>query len=399
MDIGPRYWPDQFVLPGFSSAAKSFPRRRDANGVASNCLGQLISRETFSFRTGGHKNDAHQADRTQSLQANHWSDYPHLGEITNENNGHKKEPQAAPVLWRPRRLVEQSPPVRMIATRNPSARRYPAMSKTSIRNIIGREILDSRGNPTVEVDVRLEDGVLGRAAVPSGASTGEYEALELRDGDKSRYGGKGVKEAVANVNEKVAPTLENWDARDQRKIDDRLIELDGTTNKKNLGANAMLGVSLAVAHAAAAAEKCLPLSLSRRGRGESFTGADDEYLKRRCTLRRADRFSRIHDRSSWRTYVFRSVTLRCGSFSHPQSVLKDRHLSTAIGDEGGFAPQLDFGRRCIGLDHDGDGKKPGTNLANRFLSRSILPPPSSTMRKTMLMSSRNPTVRKRRSKS
>src|SRR5438477_3700403 len=128
------------------------------------------------------------------------------------------------------------------------------MSKTSIRNIIGREILDSRGNPTIEVDVQLENGVVGRAAVPSGASTGEHEALELRDSDKSRYGGKGVKEAVANVNDKVAPALKCWDARDQRKIDDRLIELDGTANKKNLGANAMLGVSLAVAHAAAAAE-------------------------------------------------------------------------------------------------------------------------------------------------
>src|SRR5439155_25548315 len=142
----------------------------------------------------------------------------------------------------------------MIAPRNPAALRYPAMSKTSIRNIIGREILDSRGNPTIEVDVRLENGVLGRAAVPSGACTGEHEALELRDGDKSRYGGKGVKEAVVNVNDKVAPALKCWDARDQRKIDDRLIELDGMSNINNLGANAMLGVSLAVAHAAAAAE-------------------------------------------------------------------------------------------------------------------------------------------------
>src|SRR5881628_696295 len=124
------------------------------------------------------------------------------------------------------------------------------MSKTSIHNIIGREILDSRGNPTIEVDVRLAGGALGRAAVPSGASTGEHEAWELRDGDKKRYGGKGVTRAVANVNEKIAPALKGWDARDQSKIDNRLIGLDGTPNKKNLGANALLAVSLAVAHAA-----------------------------------------------------------------------------------------------------------------------------------------------------
>src|SRR6184192_4488545 len=134
------------------------------------------------------------------------------------------------------------------------------MSTTSIRNIIGREILDSRGNPTIEVDVRVEGGALGRAAIPSGASTGEHEAWELRDGEKSRFGGKGVKKAAANVNDKVAPALKSWDARDQRKIDDKLIELDGTSNKKNLGANALLGVSLAVAHAASAAEN---LSLFR----------------------------------------------------------------------------------------------------------------------------------------
>src|SRR5207247_7768889 len=128
------------------------------------------------------------------------------------------------------------------------------MTKTSINNVHAREILDSRGNPTVEVDVRLEGGALGRAAVPSGASTGEHEAWELRDGDKKRYGGKGVSKAVANVNHKIAPVLKGWDAGDQAKIDHKLIELDGTPNKKNLGANALLGVSLAIAHAAAAAE-------------------------------------------------------------------------------------------------------------------------------------------------
>src|SRR5436189_5563840 len=132
------------------------------------------------------------------------------------------------------------------------------MSTTSIRNIIGREILDSRGNPTIEVDVRVEGGALGRAAVPSGASTGEHEAWELRDGDKDRFSGKGVKKAVASVNDRIAPALNGWDAREQTKIDNRLVELDGTANKKKLGANALLGVSLAVAHAAAASVE-LPL--------------------------------------------------------------------------------------------------------------------------------------------
>src|SRR5437660_11513781 len=134
------------------------------------------------------------------------------------------------------------------------------MASTSISRIHAREILDSRGNPTIEVDVRVESGALGRAAVPSGASTGEHEALELRDGDKKRFGGKGVTRAVANVNEKIAPAIKGWDARDQAKIDNQLVELDGTSNKKNLGANALLSVSLAVAHAAAAAEN---LSLFR----------------------------------------------------------------------------------------------------------------------------------------
>src|SRR6266566_1581337 len=229
----------------------------------------------------------------------------------------------------------------MIAPRNPSALRYPAMSKTSIRNIIGREILDSRGNPTIEVDVRLENGVLGRAAVPSGASTGEHEALELRDGDKSRYGGKGVKEAIANVNDKLAPALKSWDARDQRKIDDRLIELDGTANKKNLGANAMLGVSLAVAHAAAAAEnvslfrylggaeaRVLPVPMMNFLNGGAHSDAPIDFQEFMIVPRGAPTFSEA---------------LRYGAevFHTLKSVLKDRHLSTAIGDEGGFAPQLD----------------------------------------------------------
>src|SRR3989442_6959876 len=119
------------------------------------------------------------------------------------------------------------------------------MSTTSIRSIAAREILDSRGNPTIEVDVRVESGALGRAAIPSGASTGKHEAWELRDGDKSRFGGKGVKKAVANVNGRIAPVLTGWDARDQKSIDNKLIELDGTPNKKNQGGNPLAGGSLA----------------------------------------------------------------------------------------------------------------------------------------------------------
>ncbi|MEO5718100.1 MAG: phosphopyruvate hydratase, partial [Chthoniobacterales bacterium] len=128
------------------------------------------------------------------------------------------------------------------------------MSATSISKIHAREILDSRGNPTIEVEVCLEGGGFGRAAVPSGASTGEHEAWELRDGDKQRYGGKGVTKAVAAVNETIAPVLRGMNALEQAPLDEELIKLDGTSNKKKLGANALLGVSLAVAHAAADSE-------------------------------------------------------------------------------------------------------------------------------------------------
>jgi enolase len=127
------------------------------------------------------------------------------------------------------------------------------MASTSITHIHAREILDSRGNPTIEADVRVESGALGRAAVPSGASTGEHEALELRDGDKSRFGGKSVRKAVSNVNQKILPTLTGLDARDQANIDKKLIELDGTPTKRNLGANATLAVSLAVCRVGAGA--------------------------------------------------------------------------------------------------------------------------------------------------
>jgi len=228
----------------------------------------------------------------------------------------------------------------MIVARNPSGLRCCPMSKTSIRYIVAREILDSRGNPTIEVDVRVEGGALGRAAIPSGASTGEHEAWELRDGEKSRFGGKGVKKAAANVNDKIAPVLKGWDARDQRKIDDKLIELDGTSNKKNLGANALLGVSLAVAHAAAAAEnlslfcylggteaRVLPVPMMNILNGGAHSDAPIDFQEFIVVPRGAPTFSEA---------------LRYGAevFHALKSVLKDRHLSTAIGDEGGFAPQL-----------------------------------------------------------
>src|SRR6266496_5409986 len=215
------------------------------------------------------------------------------------------------------------------------------MSKTSIRNIIGREILDSRGNPTIEVDVRLEDGALGRAAVPSGASTGEHEAWELRDEDRSRFGGKGARKAVANVNDRIAPVLKGWDAREQAKIDNKLIELDGTPNKKNLGANALLGVSLAVAYAAAAAEnlplfrylggdeaRVLPVPMMNILNGGAHSDAPIDFQEFMIVPRGAPNFSEaLH----YGAEVFHAL----------KSVLKERHLSTAIGDEGGFAPQLD----------------------------------------------------------
>jgi len=189
--------------------------------------------------------------------------------------------------------------------------------------------------------VRVEGGALGRAAIPSGASTGEHEAWELRDGDKSRFSGKGVKKAVANVNDKLAPALKGWDACEQTKIDSRLVELDGTTNKTNLGANALLGVSLAVAHAASVAEnvslfrylggveaRVLPVPMMNILNGGAHSDAPIDFQEFMIVPRGAPTFSEA---------------LRYGAevFHCLKSVLKDRHLSTAIGDEGGFAPQLD----------------------------------------------------------
>ena len=218
--------------------------------------------------------------------------------------------------------------------------RAESMARTSISRIHAREILDSRGNPTIEVDVRLESGALGRAAIPSGASTGEHEAWELRDGNKNRFGGKGVKKAVANVNEKIAPVLKGWDALDQAKIDKKLIELDGTPNKSNLGANALLGVSLAVAHAAATAEnlplfrylggreaRVLPVPMMNILNGGAHSDAPIDFQEFMIMPRGAPSFSE-------------AVRYGAEVFHALKSVLKDRGLSTAVGDEGGFAPHL-----------------------------------------------------------
>jgi len=214
------------------------------------------------------------------------------------------------------------------------------MAKSLIKSVHAREILDSRGNPTVEVDVRLESGALGRAAVPSGASTGEHEAWELRDGDKKRYSAKGVSKAVANVNGKIAAAIKGWDAHDQKKIDNEMIKLDGSPNKKNLGANAMLGVSLAVAHAAAAAEnkslfrylggdkaRVLPVPMMNILNAGAHSDAPIDFQEFMIMPTGAPTFAE---------------GLRYGAevFHALKSVLKGRGLSTNVGDEGGFAPQL-----------------------------------------------------------
>lgn len=215
------------------------------------------------------------------------------------------------------------------------------MEFTAIEDIHGREIIDSRGNPTVEVDVTLVDGSFGRATVPSGASTGEHEACELRDGDKSRYLGKGVANAVANVNEKIAPELIGLDATDQALIDRTMLELDGTKNKNNLGANAILGVSLAVAHAAAAScdlplfkylggpnAKVLPVPMMNIINGGSHSDAPIAFQEFMIRPIGAPTFKE-------------AVRMGAEVFHSLKKALHDRGLSTAVGDEGGFAPTFD----------------------------------------------------------
>ncbi len=209
-----------------------------------------------------------------------------------------------------------------------------------IVDVKGREILDSRGNPTVEVEVFLEDGSLGRAAVPSGASTGEYEAVELRDGDKKRYLGKGVLKAVENVNTKISPKVKGMDARDQRALDAFMIELDGTPNKAKLGANAILGVSLAAAKAAAISCK-LPLY--------RYLGGSNGHLLPVPMMNIINGGMHADNNVDMQEFMILPVgaptfreALRMGAevFHALKAVLHDKHLNTSVGDEGGFAPDL-----------------------------------------------------------
>lgn len=210
-----------------------------------------------------------------------------------------------------------------------------------ISQVHAREILDSRGNPTVEVEVTTQSGVVGRAAVPSGASTGENEALELRDGDKGRYLGKGVLKAVANVNEKIAPAVIGMKVTEQRQIDAKMLKLDGTPTKSNLGANAILGVSLAVAHAAANALK-MPLY--------RYIGGTNTYVLPVPMMNIINGGAHSDAPIAFQEFMIRPVGakseregIRMGAevFHALAKLLKKRGLSTAVGDEGGFAPKLD----------------------------------------------------------
>lgn len=211
---------------------------------------------------------------------------------------------------------------------------------TTIIDVLAREILDSRGNPTIEVEVMLESGVIGRAAVPSGASTGEHEAVELRDGDKSRYNGKGVLKAVENVNEKIADQIIELDAADQVAIDQQLINLDGTENKSNLGANAILGVSLACAKAAA---ETLTLPLYRYVGGTSARTLPVPMMNILNGGSHADNtvdFQEFMIMPVGATSFAEALRMGAETFHALSSVLKSKGLNTSVGDEGGFAPNL-----------------------------------------------------------
>ncbi len=236
----------------------------------------------------------------------------------------------------------------------------------AIDKIVAREILDSRGNPTVECDVLLEDGSLGTAAVPSGASTGEHEALEMRDGDKSRYLGKGVRKAVINIEETIAPELAGMDGLDQVLIDQTMLELDGTPNKSRLGANAILGVSMATARAAAQAllvplyrylggayARLLPMPMMNILNGGSHAPNNVDIQEFMVVPVGADTFAEA---------------LRMGSevFHHLKKVLSGRGLVTSVGDEGGFAPNLKDNDEAIAVileAIEAAGYSPGEDVA------------------------------------
>lgn len=218
---------------------------------------------------------------------------------------------------------------------------------STIIDVYAREVLDSRGNPTVEVEVYTESGAFGRAIVPSGASTGEHEAVELRDGDKSRYLGKGVVNAVNNVNEIIAPEIVGFDVTDQAGIDRAMIELDGTPNKGKLGANAILGVSMAVAHAAADFvglplyrylggfnAKQLPTPMMNIINGGSHADNNVDFQEFMILPVGAPTFKE-------------SIRMGAEVFHALKAVLHDKGLNTAVGDEGGFAPNLGSNREAL----------------------------------------------------
>ena len=240
------------------------------------------------------------------------------------------------------------------------------MTGSAIRSIRARETLDSRGNPTVEVDVTLESGAVGTAKVPSGASTGIYEAVELRDGDKSRYGGKGVLKAVANVNGVIAPEIIGTPATEQRTIDETMIALDGTANKGDLGANAILGVSLAVAHAAAV------------NAGEPlyrYLGGDEAHLLPVPLLNILNGGKHAEGSTDFQEFMVAPVgaptfadALRMGAEVYHAlfRLLHDRGLPTTVGDEGGFAPPLLKNEAAIELILEAiekAGHRPGEDIA------------------------------------
>ncbi|MEW6771275.1 MAG: phosphopyruvate hydratase [Bacillota bacterium] len=237
---------------------------------------------------------------------------------------------------------------------------------TIIADLYAREILDSRGNPTVEVEVVLEDGTVGRAAVPSGASTGTYEAVELRDGDAGRYGGKGVLRAVEHVNDEIAMEVVGLNAVDQAEIDALLIELDGTENKSRLGANAILGVSLAVARAAAAA---LGLSLYRYLGGVGASLLPVPMMNVVNGGRHADNNLDLQEFMIVPVGAESFTTaLRMGTevYHSLRRILHERGLSTAVGDEGGFAPRLDANEEALKLlvaAIESAGYHPGEDVA------------------------------------
>lgn len=237
---------------------------------------------------------------------------------------------------------------------------------SSIEYVHAREILDSRGNPTIEVDIGLESGAIGRAAVPSGASTGEGEALELRDGDPKRYLGKGVQQAVANVNDTITPEILDLDATDQTYIDTLMIELDGSENKSNLGANAILGVSLAVAKAAAevcelplyqyiggVAARTLPVPMMNVLNGGAHADNSVDFQEFMIVPVGAQTFSD-------------AVRMGAETFHALKACLKEKGHTTTVGDEGGFAPNLSSNEEAVELVLQGimrAGFKPGDEIA------------------------------------